>query len=83
MEKETSYNDFNFVSPCCNAFIYHNELYLYCSSCNTEITKLKDDQDLTISVKFNSALNNNLSIDVLNMFYNKLEVIIPFQGMDK
>lgn len=72
MTTQTAYNSYDFVSPCCKAFIYYNNVYLYCSCCNKEITKLEEGQDLTISIKFNSTIQNNMSADILNAFYNKV-----------
>ena len=67
-----AYEPYNFVSPCCKSFDYYNGNNVYCSRCGKIVKILKDDETLTVYVKFN---NDNKTIeggqtsgDIVNIF---------------
>ena len=57
-----------FTSMCCHQFNIHDGPSCICSQCGRLITQLKDDETLTINVKFNSELESNVSADIQNNF---------------
>ena len=68
-----SYDKYNFVSPCCQAFNYYNGNNIYCSKCNQIVRTLNDDETLTVYVKFNTDNNKDentkqVSGDIVNIF---------------
>ena len=58
------YNRYNFISPCCKSFNFYNGNNIYCSKCGKLIRTLKDDESLTIDVKFNINYDNNSSTSI-------------------
>ncbi len=66
-----SYNPYNFVSNCCHSFNYFNGNNVYCSKCGKIVKNIKDDESLTVHVKFNvndQNEENNISGDIVNNF---------------
>ena len=63
-----SYNSHLFTSSCCHQFNIHEGPMCICSQCKRLITQLKDDEVLTVSVKFNNSLESNVSADIQNSF---------------
>jgi len=60
-----------FTSKCCDAFLIHEGPTQKCSRCQSVVGQIKDDEILTITVKFNETSTNNSSGDILNAFKNK------------
>lgn len=79
-ETAFSYDPYMFVSRCCNAFVFYDNINVCCSKCAKEIYKLKDDENIVISIKYNNNTEltgnidseNKMSGDILQSFYNKL-----------
>ena len=63
-----SYNSHLFTSSCCHQFNIHEGPMCIFSQCKRLITQLKDDEVLTVSVKFNNSLESNVSADIQNSF---------------
>ena len=63
-----AYSSHLFTSMCCHQFNIHDGPSCICSQCGRLITQLKDDETLTINVKFNSELESNVSADIQNNF---------------
>lgn len=66
-----TFNKYQFISPCCKAFTYYDNITLYCSKCKKAIRKLQDGESVTISVKFNQNRDNHDSGDLSQTFKNK------------
>lgn len=66
------YSEYAFISPCCHMFNYYDGNYIYCSQCRKLIHEVKGDEVLSISVKFNNNLKNNISGDIVNSFLAKV-----------
>jgi len=61
-----------FTSPCCNAFNKYDESgNIICSRCNSVIHTLKDDEVVTVGVKYNAEQEETVSADILTNFRNK------------
>ena len=63
-----AYNSHLFTSSCCHQFNIHDGTRCICSQCHRTITELKDNESLTINVKFNNINSNNISGDIQNSF---------------
>lgn len=67
-----AYEPYNFVSPCCKSFNYYNGNNVYCSRCGKIVKILKDDETLTVYVKFNNdndtVEGGQTSGDIVNIF---------------
>ena len=68
MSPTKAYNSKLFTSACCKQFNIHDGPSCICSACRRPITQLRDDETLTISVKFNNELETNVSGDLQNSF---------------
>jgi len=56
------------TSKCCHQFIIFDGLNCICSGCRRLVTTLKNNETLTIGVKYNAARNKNTSADVQNSY---------------
>lgn len=59
----------NFISPCCKAFNYYDGDEIHCSECKKVISVLKENESLTVSMKYNMNPNlNSISEDIITEF---------------
>lgn len=68
LTSKEAYDSNLFTSKCCHAFNVYNGTTYICSQCNRVINQLKDDETLTISVKFNDTSQTNVSGDIIHAF---------------
>ncbi len=64
----TTYDISSFVSPCCNAFNHFENDMIFCSKCGQSVKKIEEHESMTVSVKFNNKIENNVSGDIVNIF---------------
>lgn len=64
-----AYNANLFTSECCGAFNVYNGVSCICSQCGRIINKIKDDEILTISVKYNDTSDTNVSGDIIHAYH--------------
>ena len=64
LSPSAAYNNHLFTSECCHQFNIHDGASCICSQCKRLITQLKENETLTINVKFNVNLESNVSADI-------------------
>lgn len=71
MASQVEYNNGLFTSECCHAFNIYDGSTCRCSKCGRVICRLKNDETLTIGVKFSNASTSNVSGDIVSEFESK------------
>lgn len=66
-----AYSSHMFTSQCCHQFNIHEGMSCRCSQCGRLIMQMKDNESLTIDVKYNSSMDSNISADIQNAFKTK------------
>lgn len=66
-----AYNLNLFTSKCCHAFNRYNGTSCLCSQCERIINQIRDNETLTISVKFNENTSSNVSGDLILAYRSK------------
>ena len=66
-----AYNQHMFTSSCCHAFNLYEGTSCICSQCGRVINRIKDDELLTISIRFNENIDANVSGDIIMNFREK------------